>query len=518
MTTQTLGTTFPRPFQPIRAVLWREWLSLWRDRGGYFSRSLYAVGLLLAGPLAIAYFWIERLFAPERIPEYSRSAFHVFAWLQFAMVHFFATLIFARSLLKEKEAGALELLVLSELNGFTLLFGKVLSELCGIAVLLCAGLPSLCFLLVMGGVVIEEVIAIHLILLSGLFLTGAVAIALSTASSRFYPVVFLTNAVLLVLYVGPLALEQVWPHASGGAAFTSLLGRFDPSRALAVELGGLESRIPEEIPLVGVHGGILVVAMLIASRFLERVHLTGRARPAKSTTLASVLFRPLSKKTILFRSDALLSREMDIPTDRGFATIWLMTAGAYLAAFGSIHLFPWLGEWIGRGDRVYLLPGLGLLGGTLLLSVHGSLSILREKRSGTLETLLSTDVDAAYFIRAKVLGLFAKGALLLFPAMVHGIFVAHQNIPGGLAILGTLGGILAWGLWLCFVVLASLYFSLRCSGEIQAMILATVSALAILLVSVLAPGMVFLFPLLIPLGLRIYASLVANCREYSLTR
>src|SRR5438132_1523179 len=121
----------------------REWLTLPRRSGHYFTRSLYlgALWILLLTIWQTSIGW-EYTATLGDLARFGLTAFQVLAYVQLTLLLFFAALSAASTVSLEKDRRTFLLLLLTDLANYEIVLGKLLSTLPGRA--RPSGLPLPC--------------------------------------------------------------------------------------------------------------------------------------------------------------------------------------------------------------------------------------------------------------------------------------------------------------------------------------------------------------------------------------
>ncbi|MCZ6691880.1 MAG: hypothetical protein O7H41_20020 [Planctomycetota bacterium] len=413
-------------------LLGRQWLTAWKSREGYAMRSAYAGVLLLGGVAFLAYLAIGFQKGLGALADAVRAFHYLFSLGQFLVVTFLATIVFTRTLLREKEADTLDLLIISPLRRFQILLGKAVGDYLAVLAVLAAGFPILSFFMIFGGVRPVEVLSAHFILAGELAIVAGICIFLTVFLSNFYSVILITWTIVF----GHLIMSSFGPRLIPSAsAVWDALARVNLWVILEREVATVTLRLESSIATAAAGIATLVVCCLAGSLFLDR-HNALRRESAKRSGLRGMLDsfeRWLGSARILDlifprigrNRLSLLGRELSIHDDYRFRFIWLLYFLAYAGFVADLHLvYP----------PLHRDAHLGLMVGTtiivfILMILRTSLMAFSAKRDRTYEVLISADVEPEKIIQAAMAGRILRSAYLLAPILIHYVAILIQYPP-----------------------------------------------------------------------------------------
>jgi hypothetical protein len=184
-------------FLPIVA---RELRVAARRRNTYLGR----VGAALVS-IVIAGFWLP-VFASQTTTSQGRLLFSILSTLAFGYCLLAGTRLTSDCLSAEKREGTIGLLFLTDLRGYDVVLGKLVSCSLNAFYGLLAILPVLALALLLGGVTLDEVGRMALLFLNTLFFSMAAGVFVSTISRNDRRAMFATGCVILLATAAPYAL------------------------------------------------------------------------------------------------------------------------------------------------------------------------------------------------------------------------------------------------------------------------------------------------------------------------
>src|SRR5688500_14512782 len=143
----------------------REWLTLPRRSGHYFTRSLYLGGLwiLLLTVWQTTVGW-EYPATLGDLARFGLIAFQVLAFVQLTLLMFFSALSAASAIALEKDRRTFLLLLLTDLRNYEIVLGQLFGSLLQIALLLVGSIPVFALVMLLGGIDFRQVAGTVLVL------------------------------------------------------------------------------------------------------------------------------------------------------------------------------------------------------------------------------------------------------------------------------------------------------------------------------------------------------------------
>jgi ABC-type transport system involved in multi-copper enzyme maturation permease subunit/heme exporter protein D len=337
--------------------------------------------------------------------------FGIFSWLSFAFVCVAGVFLTSDSLSEEKREGTLGLLFLTDLRGYDVVLGKLLSHSLVAVYGLLAALPVIGLAFLLGGVTGAEFGRCLLVLCNTLFFSLAAGVFVSSISRDSHKAM---NATLLVcgLFVlllpatdwalagwDPTKFEARFSLASPGYTFTQIQRNY---------LGGFWASLITANLLAW---GLLTLASLLAPRAWQETS-TAPAAGASSRPQRRRFGSPEKRRA--FRRRWLEEN----PVRWLAARDWWLGRFQWAVLFGIGGLFGISASGIDTTQQgLALAHGLhGLLGLLLFLWVAAFASrfFVDATRTGTLELLLAAPVGAEQIVRGQA---WALRRTFLWPAL-----------------------------------------------------------------------------------------------------
>src|SRR5262249_31982469 len=179
----------------------REWLTLPRRSGHYFTRSLYLGGLwvLLLTVWQVTVGW-EFTATLGDLARFGLMSFHVLAYVQLTLLLFFAALSAASTISLEKDRRTFLLLLLTDLRNYEIVLGKLLGSLLQIGLFLLGSIPVFALLMILGGIDPLQIAATALILLTTALAAGSLGGLVALWRDKTFQALAMT-VLILVLFM-----------------------------------------------------------------------------------------------------------------------------------------------------------------------------------------------------------------------------------------------------------------------------------------------------------------------------
>lgn len=380
-----------------------------RRKGTYWSRLLAALLALLifAGFMTISAFG-NQVFGNQL----GMILFGIFNWLSFVFACAAGVFLTSDCLSEEKREGTLGLLFLTDLRGYDVVLGKLLSHSLMAVYGLLAAFPIIGIAFLLGGVTGAEFARSMLVLFNTLFFSLAAGVFVSSISRDSHKAM---NATVLLCAQFILLLPAIdwalagWDStrfearlslASPGFTFTQVqntrLGDFWTSLLVAHLLGWV----------------FLAIASALAPRNWEATVATADRSPASRAQR----FRFGSpQKRRAFRLCCLEGNPVRWLAGRD----WWLGRFQWVVLAASVATFLLLGssvaKWQALLDIAQGVHGLVVMLFFLWVTAHASRFFVEATRTGTLELLLATPVGAGQIVRGQA---WALRRTFLWPAAV----------------------------------------------------------------------------------------------------
>jgi hypothetical protein len=330
------------------------------------------------------------------------TAFEILACAGYAFAAYAGSLLTADCISEERRDGTLGLLLLTDLTGFDIVFGK-LSRLANPVFCLVAAFPTLGFALILGGVSVGNFLGVGFALLNALFFFASMGLLISALACNGPQAVGVASfAALLFSSPGFLALSGIHPSLA-----TLVLS---PAGMFLSAMGTTFSAVPASIywwSFLATH--LMGWTFLAAASFLvTRISLeqgkvrTWRRRPRNRVSAAEWGSDPVL---------SLVARSMKGPT-----TPWWFGLG--LAAF---VVLTFVTAMVVSPSGWFDLPTFGIIaiGCHLALKFAAANDACRcltgRRQSGELELLLTTPLDQDALVQGSAIALKRQ---LLWPVLL----------------------------------------------------------------------------------------------------
>ncbi len=427
-------------------IVGRELRVTARRRGTYWNRALSALAAILIFGGAL----IFEAQAPPK--ELGKHVFNILSGL-FLLSSLAAGVRYtADCLSEEKREGTLGLLFLTDLRGYDVVLGKLAATSLNCAYALLAIFPVLAIPLLLGGVSVDELWRMALVLGNALFFSLAAGIFISTMSKSPRKAMFCTLLLILIIHGGwPfLGMWMTYRYYNGSTLGTFLLPSAGYAYWLAFD-GAFKSRPGEYLEsMLVIHGlgwAMLALASVIVrnswqdksagavlSRWQQRWQQWGYGNPAQRLAFRA---RLLNINPCLWLGGRHRLK---------LTLVWsALGLGACVWVWGALR---WREDWL--NELTYGFTAI-ILHTTLKFWVasEACLRLGPDHRSGALELLLSTPLTVREILRGQMLALrrqFFWPVLLVAGLDFLFLFTAFNRV-------GSAGD--SQVLWFCLGVIAT---------------------------------------------------------------
>ena len=381
-------------------IVQRELLVAARRRSTYLFRA-FSAGILLA---------VFALVLAAKPPGPGGPGTMLF-WLLSSLMFFECMLAGVRytsdCLSEEKREGTLGLLFLTSLNGFDIVFGKIIARAAPAVYNLVAGIPILALTLPVGGVTGNQILAHSITFLVAILLSLSAGAFVSSRGTGERSVLTQTLAFLLFLSFLPLLITEFSAWILGGAGRFYLFPSWEklfsilhdarflsPYHAFAQAQRGF---VPDLQPTLWTLVAISIVLLSYASwRIQSRSDESDRVEAAPKVAARRVIVRTGSVWSFDFNPVLWLAScgRSGWPPVVGISMLFL--------SFGLICRVALESGW--NWIRFVLI--FGTLGAhwlyKFLVTAETCRQLNHDKRTGALEILLTTPVAAAEVVRAHI--------------------------------------------------------------------------------------------------------------------
>lgn len=396
----------------------REWLITPRQLKHYLLRAGY-VGVLIVLMYTAGHATFG--FQPARnvgdIARFGRFVFSVFAVVQLTVVMAGALLFGASNVAQEKDRRTLILLLMTDLRNRELVLGKLLAGLLPVGVLIAVSFPVFCFVRMLGGVTLPQILWLEALCLAAGLAAGSWGSLVAFWREKTFQTLAI-SVLGLALFLGAVEAIDALIAAGPAAEIASLL---NPYRALAGILDPLarpDLAVPQLTawrPVTALAGlGVAITSLTILrlrewnpSKWVYEQALKKEA--ATRSRHRAVWDQPVIWREICTRA-------------YGRKVLFIKLAYFVLAGFAAWYLYSAPADHtlvLGMISREgFVFVGLALV--ALLLANAQSVTALTTERDGqTLELLLVTDVTPKEFVFGKLGGaLYNTAPVLAVPLLL----------------------------------------------------------------------------------------------------
>jgi ABC-type Na+ efflux pump permease subunit len=443
----------------------REWLTLARRSRHYLLRTIYLGGLwiLLVTLWQAAVGW-ERTATISDLGRFGLLAFQLLAFVQLALLLFFAALAAASAVAQEKDRRTFVLLLMTDLTNPEIVLGKQLGSLLQIAVFMVGAVPILAILGLLGGIAPDQVVAAFLVLATTALAAAALGTLIALWRDKTFQALALT-VLCLVLYLvlvevlGLLPALVGWVDAETVTQWQTWLHPrlamkqiVDPPPVPLDLTPAQDASIPILLLNALLHGvsmaqgyaiAMLVLATLLNAWAILKLRVWNPSgEPIIQRDVAEEEGEHASRKDAASKdaahphaapgpvrpvwSNPVPWREI---VTRAYGRRPLMVKAAYFVVIGLVCYYALFimppREWA----AAYGLVPVCILS-LLLISAQAVTSITSERDLGALDLLLVTDLTAPEFILGKLLGICWNTKEFIVPPL---ILVVIYGVRGQLA-------------------------------------------------------------------------------------
>jgi ABC-type Na+ efflux pump permease subunit len=431
----------------------REWLTLARRSRHYLLRAIYLGGLwVLLLTLWQASIGWEHTATVSDLGRFGLLAFQLLAFVQLALLLFFAALTTASAVSQEKDRRTFVLLLLTDMANYEIVLGKQLGSLLQIGAFLVGAVPILALLGMLGGIAPGQVVAAFLVLATTALAAGALGSLIALWRDRTFQALAMT-VLCLVLYLvlvqalGVLPLVSAWFDADMLAAWQTRLHPFlamkhvlDPPPNPASATTMLGSSVVDRLMDAMADGWLLAqgyaIAMLVVAAVLnawsmlrlrvwnpsgepiiqpdaalasepaEPANIHAAPGPVRHVWTNPVPWREIVTRAYGRRPLLIKAAYLIVVALLGYYALYIMPPREWAAAFGLVPI---------------------AIISLLLISAQAVTSITSERDLGALDLLLVTDVTGREFIFGKLLGICWNTKEYIVPPLILAVIYAVRG-------------------------------------------------------------------------------------------
>jgi ABC-2 type transport system permease protein len=194
-------------WNPIVAKEYRSRMRTWR------SPVAMMVYILLIGGVGFAVFSLETRVTGSGVggSNYGQILFSVLVGFQVVLLAFVTPALTAGAISSERERQTIDLLFVTRIPSFSIIWGKLLASMSFVVLLLILSIPIFSLVFLFGGIELDQVVYAFLVTLVTAFTLGVMGIAFSTWLRRSLVATVVSYIAAFVLLVGPLAFGLLFP-------------------------------------------------------------------------------------------------------------------------------------------------------------------------------------------------------------------------------------------------------------------------------------------------------------------
>jgi ABC-type transport system involved in multi-copper enzyme maturation permease subunit len=410
----------------------REAMTSPRQLRHFLIRSGYVAALfVLMYTAAQATFGWQQVRSLGEVARFGSLVFQLFSLVQLSLVLFFALLFAAGGVAQEKDRQTLILLLMTDLRDRELVLGKLFASLLTVLVLLGASMPVMFFVLLLGGVSIDQVLWSLAICAASALAAGSWGLLVAYWREKTFQTLAI-SVLGLVILLG--VVEGVVALLPAGSAAARWIGLLNPYRAMFEVLDPLSRHAGSATARVSAWDFLMVtgaVSAFLIGLTIWRLRVWNPSRtfaggPAAfdenaadvperdARTRASA--RHIWSNPVVWREICTKAYGRKILLIKA-AYVALAAAIALLVADASVPTDLVLGMISPAGFGFVALCLISLM----LVNAQAVTALTSERDGKTLELLLMTDVTAKEFIFGKLGGvLYNTKELLIIPLALAG--------------------------------------------------------------------------------------------------
>lgn len=196
-------------WNPIVAKEYRSRMRTWR------SPLAITVYIVLLGGLGWAIFAsmaaTASAFNPGSVPNYGQQLFTFLILFQVALLAFITPALTAGAVSGERERQTIDLLFVTPIPPFSIIWGKLLASMSFVALLLAISVPIFSLVFLFGGIELDQMVEAFVVTLSTALMLGVVGVAVSCLFRRTLAATVAAYGAAFVLLVGTLIYGSLFP-------------------------------------------------------------------------------------------------------------------------------------------------------------------------------------------------------------------------------------------------------------------------------------------------------------------
>ena len=447
----------------------------------YLARGLYVLALLAL--LCTGYLVLDgsrSLATASDLARFGGWMFAMLAPLQLLILSSFAAVGAASSVAQEKDRRTLILLLMTRLNGFEVVVGKLSATLLGPLSMLACALPLFLIFPLLGGVSPRQVFGVFAVTAATIVLAGSVGTVVGLWREKTFQSIAMTVLLLLmVIVLGELAGALIpmsepmklalSPARALWAAASPLIsvgaGDFINSNLFGVTLYTVIAIVASVAILAY---GVAKVRIWNPSREVrmrgQEIESSDELESGKESDRDPASWkvrapRPVWKNPVLWREIRTWAYGRKVVVIRlAFASLFLLVAGVVFWQISSGVALEPAGR-IGRALPAATLPvaAIGVIS-LVLVNALAVNSVTGERDGLALDLLLVTDLSPSEFVFGKLLGVFFVGKeMILLPILL----MLYLAISGVMTIENTVYAVIGGLILYLFVAMLGIHSGLN---------------------------------------------------------
>jgi ABC-2 type transport system permease protein len=197
-------------WNPIVAKEYRSRMRTWR------SPVAMTVYILLLGGLGWAIFSAmsasaHSAFNQGQAASFGQGLFVYLILFQMVLLAFITPALTAGAISSERERQTIDLLFVTKLPSFSILWGKLLASMSFVLLLLLLSVPIFSLVFLFGGIELDQLVAAFLVTAVAALTLGVIGLACSTAFTRTLPATVAAYGAAFVLLAGTLLFGLLFP-------------------------------------------------------------------------------------------------------------------------------------------------------------------------------------------------------------------------------------------------------------------------------------------------------------------
>jgi ABC-type transport system involved in multi-copper enzyme maturation permease subunit len=203
-----MSAVFAAFWNPIVAKEYRSRMRTWRSP---LAMMIYIV--LIAG---LGYLMFSSMVASSsgfgaQAPNYGQQLFKYLVVFQMILIAFIAPALTAGAISGERERQTIDLLFVTRLAPFSIIWGKLLASMSFVVLLLLLSVPIFSLVFLFGGVELDQVLYCFLITLLGALTLGLIGVAFSTLLRRTLAATVASYVAAFAIVFGTLGYGLILP-------------------------------------------------------------------------------------------------------------------------------------------------------------------------------------------------------------------------------------------------------------------------------------------------------------------